>query len=60
LTNKQKNSPLHISAECDNLEETKAFVEGGAGLNKTSKYGDSPLMLAAYNGKSEFLRFLQK
>jgi ankyrin repeat protein len=58
LTDLHKSTPLHVSAECDNLEATKAFVEAGDALNKTNINGDTPLMLAKKCGKSEIVHYL--
>jgi len=37
----------------------KALVERDAALNNTNSYGNTPLMLTAYNGKLEILRYLR-
>jgi ankyrin repeat protein len=58
LTNSDEQTPLHVSAQCGNLEATKTLVECGAGLNNTNKYGRTPVMLAAYHGKLELVRYL--
>ena len=33
VTDTDDSTTLHVSAGCENLEETKAFVERGAALN---------------------------
>jgi len=38
---------LNFLVEFDNFYSKKAFVERGATLNNISKYGDTPLILAA-------------
>jgi ankyrin repeat protein len=40
------------------LDEAKALVERVAAINNTNKYGNTPLMIAAYSGKLEFFRYL--
>lgn len=40
---------IHISADCNSLVSTKAFVERGADLNSTEKYCHSVLSLDAYS-----------
>jgi ankyrin repeat protein len=60
LTDKEGGTPLHISAQLGNLEATKILVERGASLNKASKYGVTPLLLARLNGKEEFILYLRE
>jgi ankyrin repeat protein len=36
------------------------LVERGAAVNSTNKYGITPLLLAAYNGKLEVFRYLKE
>jgi ankyrin repeat protein len=52
--------PLHLSIQYGNLEATKNFVEKGADLNKANKNGDTPLRLAARNGKEEFILYFRE
>jgi ankyrin repeat protein len=40
------------------LDAAKALVERGAAINNTNKYGNTPLMSAAYGGKLEMFRYL--
>jgi ankyrin repeat protein len=58
VTNGGEFMPLHISAECGNVEATKALVGRCAALNNTNKHGDTALNLAAYNGKIEVFLYL--
>jgi len=59
LTKAGEFTPLHVSAAFGHQESTKILVEGGAAVNSTNKYGITPLMLAAYNGKLEVFRYLK-
>jgi len=51
LTDTYDSTPLHISAEFGHLEAKQILVEQDAVINNTNKYGVTPLMLGAYNGK---------
>jgi ankyrin repeat protein len=59
LTNTDEFTPMPISAQFGHLEATKSLVERGAALNCTNKYGNTPLMVAAYNDKLEICRYLK-
>jgi ankyrin repeat protein len=58
LTNTNGFTSLHVSAEFGHLETTKTLVEGGAAINNTNKYSHAPLLVVAYNRKSQLFRFL--
>jgi ankyrin repeat protein len=58
--NTDYNTPLRISAKFGHLEATKALVKRGAALYKRNKFGNTPLMMALYNGKLEILRYLRE
>jgi ankyrin repeat protein len=47
LTNTNDIISLPVSAGCENVVATNAFVERGATLNNAKKYGVTPLMVAA-------------
>ena len=40
------------------MDATNILVEKGAAINYTNKYGNTPLMEAAYSGKLETFRYL--
>ena len=59
LKNANESTPLHFSVDNGHLDATKALVERGASINNTNKYGDTPLMRAAYKGKLVIFLYLQ-
>jgi len=58
LTNAERSTPLHLSAESGHLEATKTFVEKGAPLNKANNHGSTPLTLAARYGQIDVCHYL--
>jgi ankyrin repeat protein len=50
MTNTNDTTPLQVSAEFGHLEVKKDSVERGAVTNSTNKYGNTPIMAAAYTG----------
>jgi len=59
LKNTNESTPLHFSVENGHLDATKALVKSGASINNANKYGDTPLMWAAYKGKLEIFLYLK-
>ena len=55
LTNTNDSTPLHLSAQFGHIDATKTLVESGADINKTDCDGNTPLMVAANNGKFNIL-----
>ena len=53
-------TPLHVSPKCDHLKTAKSLVEGCAAINNTNKYGNTPIKLAAYNGRLEIFPYLKE
>ena len=51
-------SPLHLASCSGALEVVKMLVEAGAGVNVTDDDGDTCLILAAYHGHTETVRYL--
>ena len=51
-------TPLVIAARENCLECVKALLEGGAGVNQTTRYGWSPLLTATKNGFYQVGKFL--
>ena len=60
LTDTDDSTPLHVYAEFGHLEATQILVEEDAAINNTNKYGFTPLMLGAYNGKLEIFHYLKE
>jgi ankyrin repeat protein len=58
VTNTLGCTPLHFSVPSGNLEATKTLIKRRAALDRPNKMGNTPLMLAACNGKLEIVSFL--
>lgn len=52
------NTLLHVAARNGNVRLLEILLKGKANPNARNRVGDSPLMLAAYNGKQPAIDFL--
>ncbi|MBX9848132.1 MAG: ankyrin repeat domain-containing protein, partial [Rhodocyclaceae bacterium] len=52
------NTLLHVAARNGNVRLLEILLKGKANPNARNRVGDSPLMLAAYNGKLPAMDFL--
>ncbi len=59
IDNNYKRTPLIVAArETGGIEMIKALVEGGANVNATDFFGDTPLGLAAWRGFEDIVDYL--
>ena len=56
--NEGKWSSLHRAAWRGNLRITRRLVEAGAQIEKKSKTGRTPLLIAAFHGRMNVVRYL--
>lgn len=54
----QDKTPLHWAAERGNVPIGLTLIQAGANLNSLDVRGDTPLMLAAYEGNTDFVVLL--
>ncbi|RNJ52775.1 hypothetical protein D7B24_002884 [Verticillium nonalfalfae] len=52
-------TPIHLAAEVGNVTIFNMLAEGGFSLHKRTQYGQTPLHLAALQGRAEIIRELR-
>ncbi|MEW6128771.1 MAG: ankyrin repeat domain-containing protein [Acidobacteriota bacterium] len=58
--NGEPTADLLLAIEYNDLEKVKAVIESGADVNRNSKYGAPPLMMAVSRGQTEIVKTLLK
>jgi len=53
-----RNTPLHLAIELENLFVTELLLEHGANVNLANKNGQTPIFIAIKNGSAELARIL--